>query len=285
MGFLNITREFLFNLKKDNIMLLHNKVYYLNLLQESVKPDPDSEQYSVHQFSVNGKLTYSSGDQLGQKIQELLNTNKIKACTGSKEKTLICITGNGTVTNIQLEENMKGYINIPLIVKDAAGTIYIISDYQTGSILINGNKEYVQSIKAELMRQLIEHIYIGYQHKLKAATTKSTIRTKMEKSHPGTNVYARNVASYDSNQFTKKEPIRGDEEKGATMDMYDDERDVQQGDNESLAMVLEQYKKEKAASRESLVPRDLHNGHLHTDEFTHSFDNDGLELSLETTEV
>lgn len=103
-------------------MLLHNKVYYLNLLQESVKPDPDSEQYSVHQFSVNGKLTYSSGDQLGQKIQELLNTNKIKACTGSKEKTPICITGNGTVnTNIQLEENMKGYINIPLIVKDAAG--------------------------------------------------------------------------------------------------------------------------------------------------------------------
>ncbi|VDI43587.1 Hypothetical predicted protein [Mytilus galloprovincialis] len=392
-------------------------------LKESVEPDPDSEQYSVHQFKVNGKLTYSSGDQLGQKIQELLNTNKIKTCTGSNEKTPICVTGNGTVnTNIQLEENMKGYINIPLIVKDAAGNsttvlrIYIISDYQTGSILINGNKEYVQSIKADLMKKLTQltrqnftadgirpfntgtfqstyldfhvadpktgtilsandaiqlfdkyssqlgvvlkqysilaaktytetqsqddeggikttyimiaviallgatNLLIGfffcssatrYQRKLKAATTKSTVdQDKGDKeTHPGTNVYARNqnpllnkdadftnidydrfaddasVASYDSNQFTKKEPIRGDEEKGATMDMYDDERDVQQGDNESLAMVLEQYKKEKAASRESLVPRDLHNGHLHTDEFTHSFDNDGLELSLETTEV
>ncbi|XP_063446620.1 protocadherin Fat 4-like [Mytilus trossulus] len=392
-------------------------------LKESVKPDPDSEQYSVHQFSVNGKLTYSSGDQLGQKIQELLNTNKIKACTGSNDKTPICVTGNGTVnTNIQLEENMKGYINIPLIVRDAAGNsttemrIYIISDYQTGSILINGNKEYVHRIKADLMRILTQltkqnftadgirpfntgtfqstyldfhvadpktgtilsakdaiqlfdkyssqlgvtlkqysilaaktytetqsqddeggikttyimiaviallgatNLLIGfcfcssatrYQHKLKAATTKSTVDQDKDgkETHPGTNLYARNqnpllnkevdftnidydrfaddasVASYDSNQFTKKEPIRGDEEKGATMDMYDDERDVQQGDNESLAMVLEQYKKEKAASRESLVPRDMHNGHLHTDEFTHSFDNDGLELSLETTEV
>ncbi|CAC5415594.1 CDH23 [Mytilus coruscus] len=391
------TEAFIFDLKASTFDLKRHMI--LHLVPESVEPDPDSDQYSVHQFKVNGKLTYSIDTLLDQKIQELLNTNKIKACTGSNEKTPICVTGNGTVnTNIQLEENMKGYINIPLIVKDAAGNsttelrIYIISDYQTGSILINGNKEYVQSIKADLMRILTQltgqnftadgirpfntgtfqstyldfhvadpktgtilsakaaiqlfdkyssqlgvilkqysilaaktytetqaqddeggikttyimiaviallgatNLLIGfffcssasrYQRKLKAATTKSTVDQDKggTETHPGTNVYARNVASFDSNQFTKKEPIRGDEEKGATMDMYDDERDVQQGDNESLAMVLEQYKKEKAASRESLVPREMHNGHLHSDDFTHSFDNGGLELSLETTEV
>lgn len=117
-------------------------MYYLNLPQESVEPDPDSEQYSVHQFKVNGKLSYSHDTQLDLKIQELLHAKKIKACTGSKEKTPICVTGNGTVnTNIQLEENMKGYISIPLLVKDAAGNstteLRVCKQYAENTVSVN----------------------------------------------------------------------------------------------------------------------------------------------------
>lgn len=77
----------------------------------------------------------------------------------------------------------------------------------------------------------------------------------------------------------------GDEEKGATLDMYEDEIVVQHGDIDALAMVLEQHKQEKAACRESLIENENIDGHLSSEDFTHSFDNEGFQLSLETTEV
>jgi hypothetical protein len=52
------------------------------------------------------------------------------------------------------------------------------------------------------------------------------------------------VTSYDSNQFKKKEPTRGEEEKGATMDMYHEEINMQ-GEIDALAMVLQQHRQER----------------------------------------
>lgn len=92
------------------------------------------------------------------------------------------------------------------------------------------------------------------------------------------------VTSCDSNQFKKKEPKRGEEEKGATMDMYHEEINMQ-GEIDALAMVLQQHRQEKAASHESLVPSETQNGHVQSNDLTASFINEGYELHLETTEV
>ena len=92
------------------------------------------------------------------------------------------------------------------------------------------------------------------------------------------------MTSYDSNQFKKKEPTRGEEEKGATMDMYHEEINMQ-GEIDALAMVLQQHRQEKAASHESLVPSETQNGHVQSNDLNASFINEGFDLHLETTEV
>lgn len=85
------------------------------------------------------------------------------------------------------------------------------------------------------------------------------------------------VGSYDSNQFNKKDQIREDEEKGATMDMYDDDFAPIETETDGLAMVLARHKREKAASQENLAYSPSE--HLYNGVDNSSFD------SLETTEV
>ena len=92
------------------------------------------------------------------------------------------------------------------------------------------------------------------------------------------------MTSYDSNQFKKKEPTRGEEEKGATMDMYYEEINMQ-GESDALAMVLQQHRKEKAASQENVVPSETQNGHVQSNDLNASFVNEGFDLHFETTEV
>ncbi|CAC5415598.1 unnamed protein product [Mytilus coruscus] len=136
--------------------------------------------------------------------------------------------------------------------------------------------------------------------------------TDIKECQPGTNIYARStnpllnreedlsnidydrfdidddiesVTSYDSHQFKKGEEILGEEEKGTTLDMYEDEIVVQHGDIDALAMVLEQHKQEKAACRESSIQSEMLNGQLSTEDFTHSFDNEGFQLSFSTNAI
>ena len=92
------------------------------------------------------------------------------------------------------------------------------------------------------------------------------------------------VTSYDSNQFKKKEPTRGEEEKGATMDMYHEEINMQ-GEIDALAMVLQQHRQEKAASQENVVPSETQNGHVQSNDLNASYVNEGFDLHFETTEV
>ena len=100
-------------------MLLQIKApqcYVFFLIQDHVELDPDIGINSIHQFKFNGEFTYSNTTKLEQQINSLKLPQE--ECSGKP----ICLTGNGTVlTNIHFEENMNGFIDIPVLVRDAAG--------------------------------------------------------------------------------------------------------------------------------------------------------------------
>ena len=85
-------------------------------------------------------------------------------------------------------------------------------------------------------------------------------------------------------QFEKKEPIGGDEEKGAVMDMFDETVAIQ-GDADALAMVLEEHKRDRESNVMYTPLSDDEDELLNTEDFKHAFDNETFELNLETTEV
>ena len=92
--------------------------YVFFLIQDHVELDPDIGINSIHQFKFNGEFTYSNTTKLEQQINSLT----LEKCSGNKLRKPICLTGNGTVlTNIHFEENMNGFIDIPVLVRDAAG--------------------------------------------------------------------------------------------------------------------------------------------------------------------
>ena len=94
--------------------------YVFFLIQDHVELDPDIGINSIHQFKFNGEFTYSNTTKLEQQINSL--KPPLEECSGNKLSRPICLTGNGTVlTNIHFEENMNGFIDIPVLVRDAAG--------------------------------------------------------------------------------------------------------------------------------------------------------------------
>ena len=101
------------------LQIKHTQCYVFFLIQDHVELDPDVGINAIHQFKLNGNFTYSNTTKLEQQIR---NLRTIEKCAGNKSKRPICLTGNGTVlTNIHFEENMNGYIDIPVLVQDAAG--------------------------------------------------------------------------------------------------------------------------------------------------------------------
>ena len=94
--------------------------YVFFLIQDHVELDVDIGINSIHEFILNGEFTYSNTTKLEQQINRLTDT--LEECSGNKLRKPICLTGNGTVlTNIHFEENMNGFIDIPVLVRDAAG--------------------------------------------------------------------------------------------------------------------------------------------------------------------
>lgn len=87
------------------------------MLQTTVNPDPDLVENAVHRFAFNGDFTFSNSDLKNKILQ-----TKVGQCPDNQDSSAVCITSNGTLTtNILFEENMKGYISIPLVAADAAG--------------------------------------------------------------------------------------------------------------------------------------------------------------------